>query len=114
MKYFGPGVKYFGSGLKYFGQGMKYFGVKDLIDPGVSVESDGKADGKENTGVPVNEDEDIEDHFGDPESIREVGPRLSLVEELKHSVDSRHPVQSEDDRAGHLDKAPHISIRIVN
>ena len=58
MKYFGPGVKYFGSGLKYFYQDMNYFGVKHLIDPGVSVESNSKADGKENTGVPVNEHKD--------------------------------------------------------
>ena len=77
---------------------------KHLIDPCVSVESDGKADCKEDTSIPVNQNEDVEDHFGYPESIREVCPRLRLVEELKHSVDSRHPVQPEDHRAGHLDK----------
>ena len=78
---------------------------KHLINPCVSVEPDGKADGKENASVPVNQDEDVENHFGDSESIREVCPRLGLVEELKHSVDPRHPVQTEDDRAGNLDIA---------
>ena len=73
-----------------------------LIDPGVGVEADGKADGKEDTSIPVNQDEDIENHFGDSESIRKVCPRLRLVEELKHSVDPRHSVQPEDDRAGNL------------
>ena len=77
---------------------------KHLIDPCVSVESDGKADCKENASIPMNQNEDVEDHFGYPESIREVCPRLRLVEELKHSVDPRHPVQPEDDRTGHLDK----------
>ena len=78
---------------------------KHLINPCVSVEPDGKADCKENTSVPVNQDEDVENHFGDSESIREVCPGLGLVEELKHSVDPRHPVQTEDDRAGNLDTA---------
>ena len=73
-----------------------------LIAPGVGVEADGKADGKEDTSIPVNQDEDIENHFGDSESIRKVCPRLRLVEELKHSVDPRHSVQPEDDRAGNL------------
>ena len=85
---------------------VKCYGPKKhLINPCVSVESDGKADGKENASVPVNQDEDVENHFGDSESIREVCPGLGLVEELKHSVDPRHPVQTEDDRAGYLDMA---------
>ena len=81
---------------------MKFWSQKYLIDPCVSVEADGKADGKEDTSIPVNQDEDIENHFGDSESIRKVCPRLRLVEELKHSVDPRHSVQPEDDRAGNL------------
>ena len=52
----------------------------------------------------MNEDEDVENHFGYSESIWKVCPRFRLVEELKHSVNPRHPVQSKDDRARNLDK----------
>ena len=76
-----------------------------LIDPGVSVEADGKADGEEDTSVPVDQDDNLDDNFGYPESIWKVCPGLGLVEELEHPVNPRNPVQSEDDWAGNLFRA---------
>ena len=43
-----------------------------LIDPGVGVEADGKADGEEDTSVPVDQDDNLDDNFGYPESIWKV------------------------------------------
>ena len=76
-----------------------------LIDPGVGVEADGKADGEEDTSVPVDQDDNLDDNFGYPESIWKVCPGLGLVEELEHPVNPGNPVQSEDDRARDLLRA---------
>lgn len=59
-----------------------------LVDPAVRAEADGVGDGEVEAGVPVDDDQDVEDHLADPEGIGEVGARLSLVEELPHPWDS--------------------------
>ena len=76
-----------------------------LVHPCVCVEPDGKADGEEDTSVPVDEDEDVKDNLCDPERVWKVGPGLGLVKKLEHPVDPGHPVQPEDDWAGHLLRA---------
>ena len=76
-----------------------------LVHPCVCVEPDGKADGEEDTSVPVDEDEDVKDNLCDPERVWKVGPGLGLIKKLEHPVYPGHPVQPEDDRAGHLLRA---------
>ena len=53
----------------------------------------------------MDEDEDVKDNLCDPKRVWKVGPGLGLVKELEHPVDPGHPVQPEDDRAGHLLRA---------
>lgn len=58
-----------------------------LVDPIVGAEPDGVRNGEVEARVPVDQDQDREDHFADAKHVRKVGSRLRLVEEL---VDSRH------------------------
>lgn len=56
-----------------------------LVHPAVSAKPNGIGDGKIEAGIPVDDDEDVEDHLADPEGIWKVGASLRLVEELPHA-----------------------------
>ena len=74
----------------------------DLIDPGVSVETNIETDSEIETGIPVDEDKDIEHDLEDSEGIGEVGTRLSFVEKLEHSLYFRNSVEPHNDIAWNL------------
>lgn len=59
-----------------------------LVHPTVRAEADGVRDGEVEAGVPVDDDEDVEDHLAYPEGVREVGSCFRLVEELSHPLES--------------------------
>ena len=85
---------------------------KYLVNPGVRVESNRKADGEKDAGIPVDQDEDLDDDLGDPEGVGKVGSRLCFVEELEHPVDPSNPVESEDDWTGEVLMAGAIEEKI--
>ena len=73
-----------------------------LIDPGISVETNIETDGEVETGIPVDEDQDIEYNLEDSEGIWEVGGRLSFVKELEHSLYFRNSVEPHNNIAWNL------------
>ncbi len=74
---------------------------RSLIDPAVGLEADSEGEREEEAGVPVYQQENVEDDLGDPERVGKVGPGLCLVEKLDHSVDPKDAIESEDDGTGH-------------
>lgn len=60
------------------------------MHPFVGAEADGVGDGEVEAGVPVDDDEDVEDHLAYPEGVGKVGASLCLGEELSHP---RKPVE---------------------
>ena len=49
---------------------------------------------EEETGVPVDQAQDVQDDFAYPERVGEVGSRLGLLEELQHPVYSQDAIYS--------------------
>ena len=74
----------------------------DLIDPGVSVETNIETDSEIETGIPVDEDKDIKYNLEDSEGIGEVGTRLSFVKKLEHSLYFRNSVEPHNNFAWNL------------
>ena len=52
----------------------------------LQVEPDGKTEGEEETRIPMDEDEDHQNNFGDSKSIWKVGPGFGFLEKLRHPV----------------------------
>ena len=59
-----------------------------LINPAICSKSNGITDGEIKTRIPMYNHQDVKNHFANTEGIREVGVRLSFVEELAHSLSS--------------------------
>ena len=59
-------------------------------------------DNKVETRVPVNEYQQVENDFRNPESIGRTCPSFCLVEEVHHPVDPEDPVEPQYDGAGDL------------
>ena len=77
----------------------------DLIDPGISVETNIETDSEIETGIPVDEDKDVKYNLEDSEGIGEVGTRLSFVKKLEHSLYFRNSVEPDNDIAWNLIEA---------
>ena len=73
-----------------------------LIHPTIRLKANVEAGCKEEAGVPVVDDHDVEDDLRHPEHIRESRSRLRSFEEGEHSVDSENSIQPQGHRAGHL------------
>ena len=73
-----------------------------LINPVVSVEANVETDSEVKTGIPVDEDQDVEYNLEDPEGIWDTGGRLSFVKELEHSLYFRDSVEPHNDIARDL------------
>ena len=58
-----------------------------------------KTDRKEETGIPVDENEDEENNFGNSKCVWPCSSCLGFLEIFEHSVDSEDSVESDDDRA---------------
>ena len=79
-----------------FKVGFKEEFIRYLIDPAVSVEANIETDCEVKTGIPVDQDQDVEDNLEDSEGIGEIGGRLSFVKELKHSLYFRYSIEPHD------------------
>ena len=73
-----------------------------LIHPSIRLKANVEAGGKEEAGVPVVDDHDVEDDLRHPEHIWESRSRFRSFEEGEHSVDSENSIQPQGHRAGHL------------
>ena len=68
-----------------------------LIHPGVGIETNVETDGEVDTGIPVDQDENVEDYLENSKGVGEVGGGLSFIKELEHSFNLGNSVESEDD-----------------
>ena len=73
-----------------------------LIHPTIRLKANVEAGGKEEAGVPVVDDHNVEDDLRHPEHIRESRSCLRSFEEGEHSVYSENSIQPQGHRAGHL------------
>ena len=73
-----------------------------LIHPTIRLKANVEAGCKEEAGVPVVDDHDVEDDLRHPEHIWESRSRFRSFEEGEHSVDSENSIQPQGHRAGHL------------
>ena len=73
-----------------------------LIHPTIRLKADVEAGGKEEAGVPVVDDHDVEDDLRHPESVREGRSRLRPFEEGKHPIHAENSVQPQGHWTGNL------------
>ena len=73
-----------------------------MVDPHVSLETNVEADDEIQTGVPVNQYQEVKNNFGNSESIRRSGSCFCFTEELHHPVRSENPIESDHHRTGDL------------
>ena len=68
-----------------------------LIHPGVCVETNVETDGEVNTGIPVDQDKNVENYLQNSKCVGEVGGGLGFIKELEHSFNLDNSVESHDD-----------------
>ena len=73
-----------------------------MVDPDVGLKTNVEADNEIKAGIPVNEDQEVKNNFGNSESIRRSGSCFCFAEELHHSASPEDPIESDRHRAGNL------------
>ena len=73
-----------------------------LIYPIIRTKSNGVANPKIETGIPMNDNKNVENDTTDTKCIGKVGPGLSFLEELIETVEAEESVETPDDGTGEL------------
>ena len=74
----------------------------DPIHPAIRLKANVEAGGKEEAGVPVVDDHDVEDDLRHPERIREGCSRFRPFEEGKHPINTKNSIHPQHHRTGNL------------
>ena len=76
----------------------------DPIHPAIRLKANVEAGGKEEAGVPVVDDHDVEDDLRHPERIRESCSRFRSFEESEHPINAENSIHPQDHRTWNLGK----------